>query len=72
MASEPAPSMPEELKVKEAELKVRRLEAEKAMATLSSPWWRRADPVVLAILAGVLTLLGNMAATLVNNHNSVN
>ncbi len=67
----PEPQTPEELAVQAAELEVRRLEAAKAMATISSPWWRRADPLVLAILAGVLTLLGNMAVALLNNHNSL-
>ncbi len=58
MATEP--STPEELAVKTTELEVRRLEAAKAMAAISSPWWRRADPLVLAIFAGALTLLGNL------------
>src|SRR5215469_1720655 len=72
MPSEPTPSSSEELEVKTAELQIRRLEAAKAMAAMSLPWWRRADPLVVAIFAGVLTLLGNMAVTLVNNDNSIN
>jgi kumamolisin len=71
MPSDPFPQSPEELEVKNAELEVRRLEATKAMAAISLPWWRRADPLVLAVLAGILTLLGNMAVTIVNNHNSL-
>jgi kumamolisin len=51
----------EELEVKAAELRVRRLEASKALLAAKSPWWRRADPLVLAIFAGVATLLGNLA-----------
>jgi hypothetical protein len=49
--------------VKAEELRVRKLEATSKLADLSSPWWRRADPLVLAILAGALSLLGNMAVT---------
>ena len=71
MSSEPSPLPSDELAVKAAELQVRKLEAAKAMAGLSSPWWRRADPVVLAILAGVLTLLGNMIVTILNNYNNL-
>ncbi len=62
---------PDELEVKAAELQVRRLEAAKALAGTTSPWWRRADPLVLAIFAGALTLLGNMTVALLNNHSSV-
>jgi hypothetical protein len=72
LSSQPPPLSPEELAVKAAELEVRRLEAAKVMATISSPRWRRADPLVLAIFAGALTLLGNMAVAHVNNYNSVN
>jgi hypothetical protein len=71
LSSEPPPLPSEELTVKAAELDVRRLEAAKAMAALSAPWWRRADPLVLAILAGVLTLFGNMLVTILNNHNNL-
>jgi kumamolisin len=49
-----------ELTVKAAELRVRQLEASKALSAARSPWWRRADPLVLAIFAGALTLLGNI------------
>jgi hypothetical protein len=72
MPSKPSPISPEELEVKAAELQVRRLEAAKAMAAISSPWWRRADPLVLAIFAGALTLLGNMAVALLNSSSSLN
>jgi kumamolisin len=58
--TDPDPLKSEELEVKAEELQVRRLEAAKALAATKSSWWRRADPLVLAILAGVLTLLGNM------------
>ncbi|HEX4861796.1 MAG TPA: S53 family peptidase [Rhizomicrobium sp.] len=61
----------EELAVKTAELQVRKLEAAKALAAADTPWWRRADPLVLAILAGVFTLVGNMAVALYNGSSSV-
>jgi subtilase family serine protease len=62
---------PEELEVKAAELEARRLEAARALAVAKSSWWRRADPLVLAILAGALTLLGNMSVALWNSHSSI-
>jgi hypothetical protein len=71
LSSEPSPLPSDELTVKAAELQVRKLEAAKAMAALSSPWWRRADPLVLAIFAGVLTLLGNMIVTILNNYSNL-
>ena len=69
MPSEALPPTTDEAAIKAAELEVRRLEAAKAIATIASPWWRRADPIVLAILAGVLTLFGNMTVTILNNYN---
>jgi hypothetical protein len=66
------PLKSKELEVKAAELEVRQREAEKALTAARAPWWRRADPLVLAILAGVVTLLGNMAVTFVNGWISVN
>ena len=69
--SDPDQLKSEELKVKAAELQARILEAEKALATTKAPWWRRADPLVIAIFAGAVTLLGNMAVTFVNNWSSV-
>jgi kumamolisin len=75
MSSEPVANLEtpntEELTVKAAELEVRRLEAEKALASSKSVWWRRANPLTLAILAGALTLLGNMSVALWNSHSSV-
>jgi subtilase family serine protease len=71
MTSETPPATPQESEVKAEELEVRRLEAKKALANVKSPWWRRADPLVLAVLAGILTLLGNTAVTLLNNQNSL-
>jgi kumamolisin len=70
--TDPDPLKSEELEVKAAELQVRRLEAEKALATTKSRWWRRADPLVLAISVGILTLIGNMAVTFINSWSSVN
>jgi len=68
VSQDPSPDGADESKVKAAELEVRRLEAQKAVAGLAAPWWRRADPLVVAIVAGALTLLGNMAATLLNGY----
>jgi kumamolisin len=52
----------EELEVRAMELQARRLEATNALASTKSPWRRRlTDPLVLAILGGVVALLGNMA-----------
>jgi kumamolisin len=71
--TDPDPLKSEELEVKARELRVRRLEAEKALAATTSPWWRRAsDPLVIAVSVGVLTLFGNIVTTFVNNYNSVN
>jgi hypothetical protein len=64
--SDPDPLKSKELEVKAAELEARRLDAEKALAATGSRWWRRADPLVIAIFAGALTLLGNMGVALFN------
>jgi hypothetical protein len=74
MSSEPTnPGTPtsDELEVKAAELQVRRLEANAKLEDSRSPWWRRANPLVLAIFAGALTLLGNMTVALVNNRSNL-
>jgi hypothetical protein len=60
-----------ELEVKAKELDVRELEAKKALVATTAPLWRRADPLVLAIFAGALTLLGNMLVAVLNNHSNV-
>jgi kumamolisin len=49
------------------ELEVRAREAENRLAALGQPWWRKPEPLLLAILAGVLTLVGNMAIALYNS-----
>jgi subtilase family serine protease len=67
----PAQLDAEKARVKRLELRARALEAEKSLATARSPWWRRADPLVLAIFAGALTLLGNMAVAYLNNRSSL-
>ena len=46
--------------IKADELRVRQLEAEKALASANAPWWRRADPLTLAILAAAGSLFGNI------------
>ena len=56
----------QDIKVKE--LDVREREVEKAMALESAPWWRRGlDPLVLAIIAAALAMIGNMIVALTNN-----
>jgi hypothetical protein len=55
-ASEPAT----ERELKAEELRVRRLEVERALADARRPWWRQPDPLVVGILAGAVTLIGNI------------
>jgi hypothetical protein len=62
---------PTEDAVKADELRVRRLEAEKALTLAKAPWWRRADPLTLAILAAAGSLVGNMVVAQVNSRNSL-
>jgi lysozyme family protein len=50
----------EELAVKRDEFAARLAEAKVKLKAASAPWWRGADPLVLAVIAGVLTLAGNM------------
>jgi hypothetical protein len=69
MPSDGPQAASEEREVKAAELEVRR--GKKGLAAIAAPWWRRADAMVLAIRAGVLTLLGNMAVTVVSSHSSL-
>jgi hypothetical protein len=64
--TDPNPLESKELEIKAKELEVRQLEAKKALAATTAPLWRRADPLVLAIFAGVLTLLGNMLVTVLH------
>jgi hypothetical protein len=53
----PDPLKSQELEIKAAELQLRQREVEKAQAR----WWRRPpDALVLAVLAGALTLLANI------------
>ena len=61
--ADPAPndgSPKTEDEIKADELRVRRLEAEKALASANAPWWRRADPLTLAILAAAASVFGNI------------
>jgi hypothetical protein len=67
-------TLPEELTLKHREqeikvkdLDVREREAEKALALAQAPWWRRLDPLVLAIVAAVVTMIGNMIVVFINN-----
>jgi hypothetical protein len=55
-----------EHEVKHKELDVRTREAEKALTQDAAPWWRRADPLLLAVIAAILTIAGNMLVAYVN------
>lgn len=61
----------EELAVKRLELQVRQHEAEKAARDAATQWWRRPDPLLLAVVGAVLTLLGNMLVLFFNNRATV-
>lgn len=50
----------DERAVKQEEFAARREEARLRLSAASAPWWRRADPLVLAVSAGVFTLAGNI------------
>jgi lysozyme family protein len=49
----------EERALKHEEFAARREEARVKLRATAAPWWRGADPLVLAVVAGVLTLGGN-------------
>jgi Subtilase family len=57
--------------IKQKELDVREHEADKALALARSPWWQRADPLLLAIIAAILTMIGNMLVALFNNRSNI-
>ncbi len=61
----------QELEVKHKELEVRLREVDKAAAIANSPWWRRADPLLLAIIGAMLTIFGNMLVSYFNNVSTV-
>jgi len=60
----------EESGVKRQELAVRALEARKGLAAANAPWWSGSDPILLALLGAIATLLGNMALSFYNNRSS--
>jgi lysozyme family protein len=62
----------EELRVKRQELAVRRLEARAKFRMAAKPWWRAADPLVLAVVAGILTLGGNTFLAFFNSRAATN
>ena len=58
--------------VKLAEFTARRAEAEAKLVAISAPWWRhRADPLVLAVAAGVFTLAANIGVAWYNAGNQL-
>jgi lysozyme family protein len=58
-SASPTIAATEELAVKREELAVRRAEAQAKLAGATRSWWRGADPLVLAVVAGILTIGGN-------------
>jgi poly(3-hydroxybutyrate) depolymerase len=60
-----------EIAIKRKELEVRNREADKAIALANAPWWRRADPLVLAILAAAVTMAGNMIVAVYNSNATI-
>jgi kumamolisin len=69
-SSPPIPP-PDEQAIKAAELRARALEAERALAAARAPWWRRADPLVVAVVVGALSLVGNAVVTLLSSYSNV-
>src|SRR5262249_44005133 len=76
-SSAPAPGSPadasigdEELAVRREELKVRQGEASAKLRSTAAPWWSKADPLVLAVAAGVFTLAGNIGVAWYNGRES--
>ena len=61
----------EELLIKRRELDIRLHEIERAAALATAPWWRRADPLILALIGAILTIFGNMLVSHFNNTSSV-
>ena len=60
----------EEAAVKRLELRARKIEAEQTLAAARAPWWRRADTLTVAVLAGALTLLGNAWVAYLNSQST--
>lgn len=58
-SASPTEAATEELAVKREELAVRRAEAQAKLTGTTRSWWRGADPLVLAVVAGILTIGGN-------------
>jgi lysozyme family protein len=55
----PTEAATEELAIKREELAVRRAEAQAKLTMATRPSWRGADPLVLAVVAGIFTIGGN-------------
>jgi hypothetical protein len=61
----------EEHAVRREELAARLAEAQQKIAAANAPWWRGATPLTVAVVAGALTLLGNVGAALYTGYNSL-
>jgi len=57
-----------EAKVKDAELEVRRVEAEAAKLSSLAPWWRSANPLVIAVIVGAFSLGANALVAYYNGY----
>jgi WD40 repeat protein len=62
----------QEFSIKREELKARQAEAAAKLRLANAPWWMRADPLVLAVAAGVLTLAGNIGVAWYNGRETIN
>jgi kumamolisin len=60
-----------EQEVKPKDLDARTREADKAPDEGAVPWWRRADPLLLAVIAAILTIAGNMLVAYYNSKASL-
>jgi kumamolisin len=61
----------EELAIRRKELEVRELEARKALAGDGKAWWQRAEPMTLAVLGAILTIVGNIVVGYFNNRATI-
>jgi subtilase family serine protease len=66
-----SPAPLDELEIKQEELRVRRVEADAALAAARSRRSRLSDPLVLAIIAAVISLLGSIAVAIYNNKSTL-
>lgn len=61
----------EERLLKQEEFAARREEARLKLKATSARWWQGADPLLLAVIAGIFTLAGNMFLAAYNSHATI-